>query len=243
MKITAKQAALILPLFFFIGILVTMMTGYWKTESSKQPAKYATGALAGENDPGDIRGSYSLEDLENAFGIPVDTLAKAFGLSEVENPAAAQIKILEEVFGELDGMEVGTDSVRLFIALYLDRPHTPEPTTALPQPAYNILKKEGASSEEQLAVYAGRIVSLDGVRISEINSEESHDEESEEMLVKGKTTFADLLDWGLESGQIEEALGGLRMGTRAMTVRDYCSEQGIEFSEVKTKLQEMLDRN
>ncbi|MDA3956243.1 hypothetical protein [Oceanispirochaeta sp.] len=40
--------------------------------------------------------------------------------------------------------------MRLFIALYLGRPYTSEVDTALPQPAYNILKKEAGLNEEEL---------------------------------------------------------------------------------------------
>ena len=187
-----------------------MLNGYWRTESSKVPARFTEGELAGEYDPSDIRGSYSFGDLEKAFKIPVEVLAKAFGLSEQENPASIQIKVFEEHFGMIDGWEIGTDSMRLFVALYLDRPYIPEVTTALPQPAYNILKKEGASSEEELAPYAGRVVAIDTIHLSAdaLSADalsEDHDEETELLEIKGKTTFAELLNSGLTENQIVAA--------------------------------------
>ena len=243
MRINAKTAALILPLFFLVGIGSTMISGYWRTESSKVPAKFAEGELAGEYDPGDIRGSYSFADLEKAFEIPVETLAKAFGLSDAENPAVIQIKVFEEEFGMIEEKEIGTDSMRLFISLYLDRPYLPEETTALPQPAYNILKKEGAASAETLEKYADRVVPLDSVHLSEEALSGAHEEELETGLleVKGKTTFAEVLDAGISEDQIVQALGGKPMGPRALSVRDYCKENGIEFSVVKAALMEMLE--
>ena len=60
------------------------------------------------------------------------------------------------------------------------------------------------------------------------------------MEIKGKTLFSDLLDWGLEKDQIEEVLG-MPMGAGSVTVRDFCSEHGIEFSVVKEGLQAILD--
>jgi hypothetical protein len=33
----------------------------------------------------------------------VDTLAKAFGVSENENPGTVQLKVFEEVYGEVNG--------------------------------------------------------------------------------------------------------------------------------------------
>ena len=239
MRIRANTAALILPLFFFLGIGGTIINGYWRTESSKIPAVYREGDLKGEYDPGDIRGSYTLGDLEKAFKVPVETLARAYGLSEEENPSSLQIKIFEARYGVIDGHEVGTDSMRLFIALYLDRPYVPEEDTAIPHPAYSILKKEGASSSEALAVHVDRIVSLEEAADHSEGTEVSH-EETVLTEIKGKTTFADLLDRGLSKEQIEDALS-LPMGARADSVRDYCVAQGIEFSGVKAKLQEMLD--
>lgn len=50
----------------------------------------------------------------------------------------------------------------------------------------------------------------------------------------------------LESSQtgsredIEAALG-MKMGARALTVRDFCKEKEIEFSSVKTELQTKVD--
>ncbi len=242
MRIRANTAAIVLPLFFFLGIGGTMINGYWRTESSKIPAVYREGELAGEYDPGDIRGSYSLGDLEKAFDIPVETLAQAYGLSGVEDPASLQIKIFEELYGMIDGREIGTDSMRLFVALYLDRPYMPEDDTALPRPAYNILKKEGSSPAEALAAHEGRIVSLEDAAVHTADTagtEDSHDEQ-ELTEIKGKTTFADLLDRGLSRDQIEDALG-MPMGARADAVRDYCIAQDVEFSGVKAALQKTLD--
>jgi hypothetical protein len=240
MKISAKGAALILPLLFVLGIGFTMIDGYWQTESSKTPIKLATGDAAGEYDPGDIRGSYSLQDVENAFEIPVATLAKAFGISDIENPGLVKIKELEESFGLIDGMEVGTDSMRFFVALYLGRPFTPGEDTALPQPAYNILKKESELSSDILEGILEFVVSLSSVHLSEDGAE---DHESAEILeIKGKTLFSEVLDAGISEEQIVEALGGVSMGPRNMTVRDYCSEQGIEFSAVKSAIQSLLDK-
>ena len=215
-----------------------MINGYWQTESSKEPAKFTEGNLAGEYNPADIRGSYSLDDLEKAFGIPVETLAKAFGLSDSENAALVKVKVFEELYGIIDGMEIGTDSMRLFIALFLGRPYTPEEGTAIPQPAFNILKKEANLSNDDLASAEKRVVSLETVHVTA-----NPVEETVQLLleIKGKTLFSELLDRGLSEKQIVNALGGVPMGQRSASVRDYCADQGIEFSSVKAALQKMLD--
>ena len=237
MRIKAITAALILLLFFLLGIGATILTGYWRTESSKEPARFTTGEAAGEYNPADIRGSYSLGDIETAFKIPLETLAKAFGVSDRSDPAAIQLKEFEEAYGEIDGKEVGTDSMRLFVSRYLGLPYGVEETTALPQPAFNILKKEASLSSEELSELEGLVLPLESFTAST----ESDHEETVDTTVKGKTTFADLLDWGLSQEQIESALGGMEMGKRGETVRDYCLKNNIEFSDPKTILQEMVD--
>ncbi len=59
--------------------------------------------------------------------------------------------------------------------------------------------------------------------------------------VKGSTTFGDLTGWGLTRAQVKEALGGRDPGAPTEKVRDFCTAAGVEFSSVKTKLQEMAN--
>ncbi len=239
MKVNAITAGLVLPILFIAGIFISSAVGYWKTESSKNPTKFTTGIFEGEADPADIRGSYSFSDLEKAFNIPVDTLAKAFGFSNSENPGEVKLKEFEETYGIIGDFEIGTSSMKLFVALYKGLPYEPDEDTAIPQPGWNILNKEGATDKETLETYSERIVSLEGLEIFTETVE--HSEVSEETTIKGKTLFSDLLDWGLSGEQIEEAMG-MVMGAPGDSVRDFCSENGIGFSTVKEPLQELLDK-
>ncbi len=237
MKINASTAALIFPVLFITGIGVTSFAGYWQTEGSKVPARYEEGEAAGEYNPADIRGSYTLADVENAFGIPATVLAQAFGMSGEENPGTIQIKSFEEIYGGLEEGEIGTDSMRWFVALYLDRPYTPEETTLLPRPAYGVLKNKGVLTLEELEALDEFFISLEFTGREPVDS----GDEAEILEIKGKTLFSELLDAGITEDQIVEALGGIPMGPGSLSVRDYCSEEGIEFSGVKEKLQNFLN--
>ena len=240
MRIKATAAGASLLILFIAGIFISSAVGYWRTESSKIPAKFTTGIFEGEADPADIRGSYSFSDLEKAFDIPVDTLAKAFGFSNSENPEGIKIKEFESAYGFVDDLEIGTGSMRLFVALYKGLPYETEEDTAIPGPAWNILNKEGATDKETLSRYSERVVSLEGLEVS--TEAATHTEESdEETVIKGKTLFSDILDWGLSREQIENILG-IPMGAPGESIRDFCNEQGIEFSTVKGALQELLDK-
>ncbi len=242
MKIKSWPLAIIVLVVFFGGIALSAAFNLWKTESTKTPARIKSGEFTGENDPSDIRGSYSFADIEKAFNIPVDVLAKAFGVSYVEDLAGFKAKNLEELYGELEAenKEIGTDAVKLFVALYTGLPHTPEETTALPNPAVSILKQLGTLTEEQLGYLEKIKVDISQFK-GEITPEkaETH-EESEDHTIKGKTTFNDLLEWGLSKEDIEAALG-MEMGERALSIRDFCKEKEIEFSSVKAELQIKVD--
>ncbi len=63
----------------------------------------------------------------------------------------------------------------------------------------------------------------------------------DEMVVAGKTIFADLLDWGVPVEQIEAILGG-EIPNRLMLVYDYCTENGLSFGGIKTELQAEVDK-
>ena len=58
--------------------------------------------------------------------------------------------------------------------------------------------------------------------------------------ISGKTTFQDLLDWGVTQEAIEEILGS-SMPAPAVVIKDYATSQGIEFSTLKTTLQAEVD--
>ena len=239
MRIKAITAGLVLPVLFIAGIFISSAIGYWGTESLKEPTKFTTGIFEGEADPADIRGSYSFYDLEKAFDIPVNTLAKAFGFLSSENPGEVKLMEFKEVYGIIGDLEIGTSSMKLFVALYMGLPYDPEDDTAIPEPAWNLLNKEGKTDKETLSTYSWRIVSLEGFNVSKPEAIVEHTEEIVDKTIKGKTLFSDLLDWGLSGEQINAVIG-VAMGEPGTTIRDFCTEQGIEFSTIKTSLQNLL---
>ncbi|MDF2952722.1 MAG: hypothetical protein K0S18_2305 [Anaerocolumna sp.] len=70
----------------------------------------------------------------------------------------------------------------------------------------------------------------------EAEDEETEDEEAEdEALVKGSTTFQQVLDSGISKEQIETIIGGNLPPTN-QTVKDYCLASGLSFSEIKEQI-------
>ena len=100
MKIKNWVLGIIVLVFIFGGIGIATASGRWQTENTKTPARYATGDFAGESIPADIRGSYTFGDISDAWEIPVDTLAAAFGI-DAEYAAAFRCGELESIYAGL----------------------------------------------------------------------------------------------------------------------------------------------
>lgn len=259
---------LILVAAIFGGIGISAAMNFWNTSSSKIPTTIQTGSFEGQYDPSDIRGSYTFKDVENAFGVPVATLAEAFAVNDGQNPEGFQLKSLESIYESLaaDGIEIGTGSVRLFVGLYTGLPIELD-GSYLPKPAADILSSKGGLTEEQLEYISTHSVEIlstqvDGPDVTAaapeavpepepaaaaevkptaeaLPQEQSTTAVSEENPVRGKTTFAELLDWGISSEKIEEIIGG-EIPAPGMTVKDYCSQKGIEFASIKDALNALL---
>lgn len=252
MKLRSAHLAVLVLVAVFGTILVTSLTGAWVTTTTRIPGQISEGEFAGASDPADIRGSYSFDDVQAAFGVPVPVLAQAFGVPEAGAGAYAA-KDLEEAYGDVGGMEIGTDSLRLFVALYTGVPYTPEETTGLPESAWEILRsRDGAVSPEAAEISgtvapapeaAGDLAASDvaagDVAASDVAASETHAEPTDG-VVKGGTTFADVLSWGLTREQVESVIGG-PMPARGTTIRDHATAQGVAFGEYRTAFQALLD--
>jgi hypothetical protein len=169
--------AIIIFLIVFSGIELAKITGYWRTESLKIPIKIKTGEFAGEYNPEDIRGSYRFSDIAKYFEIPLEDLQKAFGLPADEDVANFQCKELKEIYGYLEeeGKEIGTGSVRLFVALYKGLPYDLSEDTCLPLPAVEILKERANLSDEQIKYLETHSIDIseDSTTKTELEKEEA----------------------------------------------------------------------
>ena len=254
MKINNWLMGLLVLVLIFGGIAGTMAFNLWNTEGGgggkgrgggRVPVTFNVGEFAGEYNPADIRGSYSFGDINNAFRIPVTVLGEAFGLEGVADLGNVKSSDLEAAYSSLEeDVEIGNSSLQLFVALYKGLPYTPSDTTTyLPQPAVDILKAEANLTEEQLTFLDTHSVDITGIQIdvSVTSSEESAEHEaSTDKAIKGKTTFRELLDWGLSEGEIEAAIGE-EMPARDVNIRDFAVEKGLEFGVIKEALQAKVD--
>jgi hypothetical protein len=249
MKLPSKSLALAILVILFGGIMATTAMNWWITESSKVPAVYTEGEVAGEYNPADIRGSYTFGEISDLFEIPLSDLGAAFQIPTDMDAASFELKSLETLYAGLP-QEIGSSSVRLFVALYKGLPYdlTSEYTFLLPQ-AVGILQREGQLSAEQEEYLKTHIVNPSSTAISEPALEETAlpasttaptSEEATDRTVKGSTTFQNLLDWGVAQSEIEFILGE-SMPAAETVIKNYYTEKGLEFSTVKSALQAAVD--
>ncbi len=258
MRLTSKPLGLIVIAAVFGGIAFSTWMGWWQTESTKVPVKFSEGESSGSYNPADIRGSYTFGDVSELFDIPLSDLQQAFLLPDGDI-AGIGVKELEEMYAEAaaSGTEIGTGSVRLFAAYYRGLPfETSE--EYLPAPAVRILKELGNLSDDRLAYLENHVVSMEKLGVTsagsnpESNTETNPDTinspvlepqehvENEDWVIKGKTTFRDVLDWGVSQEAIESVLGQ-SMPSPLLTIKDFCLDQGLEFGTIRDALQLVVE--
>ncbi len=255
MRLTSKPLAAIVFVILFGGIAFTTVMGWWQTESSKVPARYTEGEAAGEYNPADIRGSYTFGDVNSNFDVPLKDLQIAFGVPEDADVAAYPLKSLEDLYGDLPN-EIGTASVRLFVAWYKGLPYEPAEETYLLAAAVQILQQQGNLTADQQAYLQAHTVDLNApapaaggtpapvveATPAPVDATPAATEEhaQPDRTLTGKTTFQNLLDWGVAQADIEQVLGG-SLPPASTVIKDYVTSRGLEFSEVKTTLQALVD--
>lgn len=243
MKVKSLQIALVILAAVFGGIGLSAGLGLWETTNDKVPAKYTEGTAAGQYNPADIKGSYTFNDIQEAFGVPVEDLGNAFGVKDPGNSGAFQCKELETMYAALaaEGKEVGTGSVRYFVALYRNLPFEAEEGTYLPATAVEVLKTKGNLTDEQLDEIS-KITVETAVTPQESPAKTPADTPaSEPAIIKGSTTFKEILAWGVTQEEIEKTIGS-PLPDSGMIMKDYATEKGVEFSTWKDALQKIIDK-
>ncbi|MHB0897898.1 MAG: hypothetical protein ACYC1A_10165 [Spirochaetales bacterium] len=263
MKLSIKSMAVIVVGAFSLGIAGANLLGFWQTTSSKQPVAIKEGEFAGLPNPADIRGSYTWADVANAFGFDVKLILRAFGASD----ETEKVNALEAIYGAAGlpaGMEIGTDSVRLFVSLLTGLPHIAEDSTVLPVSAIAVLRESGKAEAALIDAAAAKaydpakaatsaVPAAPGsptssiapaqpasTTITAVKTESATDHVATVGALTGKTTFQELKDWGLGEVDIKSVTGG-KIGPDASIVKDWMAANGLTFSELKVRLQELLD--
>ncbi|MGB4585547.1 MAG: hypothetical protein WBH66_00680 [Rectinemataceae bacterium] len=260
MKLTIKSMTIIVVGTFIIGIAGAALLGFWQTTSTKQPVTIKEGEFAGLPNPSDIRGSYTWTDVAKAFNFDVKLILLGFGAT-VETE---KVNTLEAIYGEAglpEGTEIGTDSVRLFVSLLTGLPHASEEGTILPASTIPVLRENGKADPALIDEAAAKAFDTSAMQVpvaalapaaaapapqpiaTTPTTVKAAGIEAEHVAVvgtvTGKTTFKELKDWGLSEEKIKSATDG-KIGPDGTAVKDWAAANGLTFSELKVKLQDLL---
>ena len=245
MKIKAMTMGIIILIVIFGGIGATMVVDLWTTTTDKIPVLIKDGEFAGAYNPADIRGSYTFADVAELFEIDLQVLYEAFGIPVDTIGTEIQTKDLETLYAESE-TEIGNESVRVFVALYKNLPVDLDETYLPKQAAELILQKNSKLTEEQKNYLSTHSLVVSGTSTSEASvTDESKNEtavvtEKTESIVNGTATFQNILDAGVTKEEIEKTINAPMPPTN-QTVKDYCTKAGLSFSEIKEKLNALIE--
>jgi hypothetical protein len=237
MVLNSKILLIIIPSVLFLGIGTSMVSGLWNS-GDKTPSRYEDNEL-NPYDPQSISGSYSFAAISEFFDIPIDVLYDAFSISESFDPDEFKAKHLGSIYEPM-AMEVGTEAVQAFVALYNGLPYELIDVYLPKEAVTMVLEHNTAISSDQhayLLTHTLSVVILDPSKVTLTEDEET----DTEFAVKGPTTIQEVLDAGLTKAEFEAIVGKTVTFTNE-TVKDFCIEKGLSFSEVKIALQDAVNK-
>lgn len=240
MKINQLFLSIVIVIIMFGSISVTSALGLWQTTSTKVPAAYLSGEASGQYKPADIRGSYTFGEISDLFEIPLKDLGNAFAIENENNFQAFECKELEAIYVSANtaSKSVGVDSVGIFVALYKGLPVELNDSIYLPNTAEAILINVGSLSKEQMDFVSSHLVAPEKISTNIVQPSISSESSS---FVKGKTTFKEILAIGVKKEDIETVIKTSIPNT-SVVIKDFCLENSLEFTVVKTEIQNLIDK-
>lgn len=253
MKIKSIHILLAIIIIIGGGIFLASELDLYNTTKEKNPRKTVEGLY----DISDIRGSHTLEEIEKYYQVPASSIIESFGLNPESNPSVFQLKDLKEIYKpvELEGKEyiVETDTVRVFVSLYLKKPYISDETFYLPERTVNYLIENNKLTGEEKEYWLNHTFKLEYLENDSLSASEAPEkieeaveetiedkvvEKAEEFKVTGQTTIQELLDSGITEENFEEITGFKVPEDKSILLKDFAADKGMEFKEIKDKFVE-----
>jgi len=256
MRISYIHILIIVIIIIGGGVLGTSQVGLFDTSRSIQPSRLDESADV--YNIADIRGSFTLKEIEQYYQVPPEAIFEAFRLDNDTSPSTFQLKDLKEIYQpvEIEGemYEVETDTVKVFVSLYSGIPYVSEETNHLPGHAVEYLINQDKLTEEEQNYWINHTFDLFPIKQEttdepveeEANSDyqglEPQKEEisDEPVTIVGKTTIADILSMGIDDKTFQEITGLEVPEDKNMNIRDYAASFGMDFGEIRGKLESFL---
>jgi hypothetical protein len=215
----------ILVLIVFSGtILGFQAAGIWSTSGKLTLSGESVQPIASDVDS--IKGWMTLEQISTAFNVPVAEILSQFGLPADTPPSAAMKDLETDLFSVTN------------LRTWLEQKNLPS------LPASITLDPNRKESETTLAVPeispTGEVpTALASIEPATTLAATEHVAPAK--TITGKTTFQELLDWGVSEEVISQIIGG-ELPALSTVIKDYITGKGLEFSPIKAALQAEVDK-
>ncbi len=156
MKLKPAGVAVLTAVVLLGGIGLARVAGLWRTSGGPGggSGRNNTTVVAGSYTPDDIRGSFTLQQVSDAFSIEPEVLRQAFGLPESFDLASLRSSHLERLYAAA-GVDIGNGSVKLFVSYYNDLPLAGEVDSWLPVTATEVIREVRPDLDEGVLAYLG----------------------------------------------------------------------------------------
>jgi hypothetical protein len=254
MKLNSKILSIIVVVLVIAGIGLSLMLNMWKstpdpallasmestiaaasTESGNSTAVVIDVTIPTPFNPADIKGTNTFKEISAMFYIPLSDLGTAFGLTSVKNYPEMRARELKTVYTNLGkGITLETESVRIFVAIYKSKSYSYSNTAYLPQPAVSLLKERVKLSRDQIAYLETHTLDISS-RMPSVTTIPAN-----VPIITGETTFQRVIDLGISAADIEKTING-KLTSTGMLIRDYASQNGLDFLVIVNALQEKVN--
>jgi len=204
---------LILTVFFGI-VLGFQAAGVWSTTGKVTSDGRQVQPSTDNVDT--IKGWMTLEQISTAYHVSIDEILTQFGLPTGTLPSTALKDLETDTFS--------VDDLRTWLDIKLQ-------SKTVPVVSPDLVSPEAAPTQPAAAAPI----------LSPTTAPKPEETRIEEFIVNGKTTFQDLLDWGVPQEAIQRIIGG-PLPPLSTGIKEYATGQGMEFSSVKSQLQMEVER-
>jgi hypothetical protein len=202
----------VLVLIVFVGIILGFQAaGVWSVSGKISSSGDQVQPVAGDVDT--IKGWMTLEQISTTYNVPTAEILKQFELPADTAPTTA-IKDLETDLFSVTNLRTWLQS-RM-------QPVTPSQDISITVTPPN----------EQITSTPAVSAPVTPVPTDHVTSDRT---------VTGRTTFQELLDWGVPQEAIQKVIGS-DIPAASMVVKDFIAEKGMEFPTVKSQLQSLVDQ-
>jgi hypothetical protein len=201
----------VVVLIVFFGIILGFQSAGIWSTSGKVNAS-GEAIAPSSSDVNTIKGWMTLEQISTTYNVSLTDILKQFNLP-ADTPATTAIKDLESDTFDTTALRTWLESLSQPVNATRVAVTSTVPTKVIPSTPVTVLVVTPAATEHIVPA----------------------------RTITGKTTFQELLNWGVQKDIIQNVIGSDLPDT-SLIIKDFVVGKGLEFTTVKTNLQAEVDQ-